>query len=137
MDLKGVSQYLPLVVYDGYCLLCNRMIRFLLEADKKGRFRFCTLEYFQVCYPDYVDQDRVMLLYRGHMTFGSDAAIGILRELGGKYSVLASLISLFPHLLREWCYRLIADRRYSWFGKSKACVLPPENWKSRFLDAAD
>jgi len=134
MDLKGASQQHPLVVYDGYCLLCNRIIRFLLEADKKERFRFCKMEYFQTCYPNHVDQDRVMLLYRGQMSFGSDAATDILRELGGKYSVLASLISLFPRFLCEWGYRFIADRRYVWFGKSNACILPPQNWKSRFLD---
>jgi predicted DCC family thiol-disulfide oxidoreductase YuxK len=137
MDLRDVSQHHPLVVYDGYCLLCNRVIRFLLETDKKGRFRFCTLEYFQTQYPGHTDQDRVMLFYRNHMTFGSDAAIRILRELGGKYSVLASVTALFPRFLREWGYRYIADRRYAWFGKSNACILPPENWKSRFLDAAE
>jgi len=106
----------------------------VLQADKKERFRFCTLEYFQSMYPDQANQDRVMFLYGQKMSFGSDAAIDILQELGGMYRVLSIVMSLLPHFLREFVYQFIAVRRYTWFGKSHACILPPKSWQSRFLD---
>lgn len=134
MDILQISERYPIIVYDGYCLLCDRIIQIVVQADKKERFRFCTLEYFRTLYPDQAQQDRVMLLYHHRMSFGSDAAIDILRELGGMYRVFSVAVSFFPQILREWVYQFIAIRRYAWFGKSNACIIPPTSWRSRFLD---
>lgn len=134
MNIMQISESHPVIVYDGYCLLCDRIIQFVLKADKKERFRFCTLEYFCTLYPDQAQKDRVMLLYHHRMSFGSDAAIDIMRELGGVNRLFSVVASFFPHVLREWVYQFIAARRYAWFGKSHTCIMPPTAWKSKFLD---
>ena len=33
-----------LVLYDGVCALCNRLVRFLLKHDRKDVFRFAPLQ---------------------------------------------------------------------------------------------
>ena len=34
----------PVIVYDGVCLLCSRWVRFLLEHDRHGRYRFASMQ---------------------------------------------------------------------------------------------
>src|SRR4029079_3061256 len=34
----------PIVLYDGVCGLCNRLVQFLLKHDKQGRLRFASLQ---------------------------------------------------------------------------------------------
>jgi predicted DCC family thiol-disulfide oxidoreductase YuxK len=34
----------PIVLYDGVCGLCNRLVRFVLDRDRDGVFRFASLQ---------------------------------------------------------------------------------------------
>src|ERR687895_261942 len=34
----------PIILYDGVCGLCNRLVQFLLKRDKRGRLRFASLQ---------------------------------------------------------------------------------------------
>ncbi len=34
----------PIILYDGVCGLCDRLVRFTLERDANGRFRFASLQ---------------------------------------------------------------------------------------------
>ena len=34
----------PIILYDGVCGLCNRLVKFLLNHDKDGRLRFASLQ---------------------------------------------------------------------------------------------
>ena len=64
----------------------------------------------------------------------SDAAIEILRGLGGLWRALASLFAPLPHGVRNWAYNLVARNRYRIFGKYDSCPLPEEKHRHRFLD---
>jgi predicted DCC family thiol-disulfide oxidoreductase YuxK len=39
-----------------------------------------------------------------------------------------------PRPLRDWIYNLVARRRYRWFGKREACMVPTPALRARFLD---
>ncbi len=62
----------------------------------------------------------------------SDAAVAILRDLGGAYRLLA-LFRFLPRFLRDATYDWIAAHRYRWFGKLEACRLPRMGEEKRFL----
>src|SRR3954466_1711643 len=34
----------PIILYDGVCGLCNRLTRFVIRRDPRGRFRFASLQ---------------------------------------------------------------------------------------------
>ena len=34
----------PIVLYDGVCGLCNRLVRFILNRDRRDHFRFAALQ---------------------------------------------------------------------------------------------
>ena len=34
----------PVIVFDGICVLCNGWVRFLLKHDREGRYRFAAMQ---------------------------------------------------------------------------------------------
>ena len=135
----------PIILYDGVCGLCNRLVQFVLKRDSRDRFRFAAwqspfaagiLEKFGA---DPRDLDTVYVV----LNFGqpdvqlaarSDAVILILRELGGAWKPVSLLLRLLPRWLRDWGYNLVARYRYRIFGKYDSCPLPQEKDKPKFLD---
>jgi predicted DCC family thiol-disulfide oxidoreductase YuxK len=43
-DEECASGAHPVLLYDGVCGLCNRLVQFILRRDRAGRFRFASLQ---------------------------------------------------------------------------------------------
>ncbi|HUF60502.1 MAG TPA: DCC1-like thiol-disulfide oxidoreductase family protein [Verrucomicrobiales bacterium] len=137
----------PIVFYDGECGLCDRMVRTLLQIDRKKRLRFASLQgetAQRMVVPVAKREGRELLggmaLLRGEpgsgagaaLEFDSAAALGCLEEAGGLWRVFG-LLRLAPRFFRDAVYRWAAKRRYRWFGKAEVCSLPKAEDRSRFL----
>lgn len=135
----------PIILYDGVCGLCNRLVQFLLKHDKHGRLRFASLQSdfaekvlrrhgFDAKDLDTVhvvenyDQPGERVLQR------SDAILRAGRELGGFWTASSSVARIVPRPLRDLVYRFVATNRYRVFGKYDSCMLPDPSQRSRFLD---
>ena len=135
----------PIILYDGVCGLCNRLVKFLLKHDKDSRLRFASLQSqfaekvlrrhgFDAKDLDTVhvvenyDQPGERVLQR------SDAILRAGRELGGFWGTSSSVAKVVPRPIRDLVYRFVATNRYSVFGKYDTCMLPDPNQRSRFLD---
>jgi predicted DCC family thiol-disulfide oxidoreductase YuxK len=135
----------PILLYDGVCGLCNRLVQFILRRDRNAVFRFASLQsalaasilarhsaspsaldtVYAVVNPELPDE---YLLSR------SDAAVFILKRLPAAWPSIAFLIQLVPKFLRDAAYNVIARNRYAIFGRSKVCALPRDQDRARFLD---
>ena len=132
----------PILLYDGVCGLCNRLVQFVLKRDSSRHFRFASLQsdfasrILQRHGLDPNDLDTVYLVEPGErLTARSDAVISVLRRLGGFWRALALLLRALPKSLRDWGYDIIARSRYRIFGKHDSCLLPEEKYRDRFLDS--
>src|SRR5262245_62865428 len=134
----------PIILYDGVCGLCNQLNGFVLARDPAGRFRFASLqsaiagEILTRHGRDPRDLDTLYLVLDPgrpdeRLLRKSDAALWILRELGGAWRMTAAL-RLVPRWLRDLGYDLVARTRYRLFGRYEACPLPDPRPRSRFLD---
>jgi predicted DCC family thiol-disulfide oxidoreductase YuxK len=56
----------------------------------------------------------------------SDGAIHVVAVLGGLWSV-AKLARWVPRTWRNALYRLLARKRYRWFGRRDECYLPEQD----------
>ena len=128
----------PLVLYDGYCNLCSGAVQFILKNEKRPDIYFLSLQSPKL--KTYVPElnltqvpDSVLLFENGNLFKESTAALKISGKLKFPYHICKYMIYI-PRFLRDPVYRLIANNRYSWFGKKASCFIPAENWKSRFLD---
>lgn len=134
------------VLYDGVCGLCSRLVSFLLPRDRRRRLRFAALQ-GQVAAtilarhgiaPAAGDPQSIVLVQfpntpSERLYFRSSAALRIVRTLPAAWPALALLLAL-PRFLRDWGYDRVANNRYRIFGRLDACTLPsPEN-RARFLD---
>jgi len=127
------------IVFDGVCALCSRWVRFLLRFDRRGRYRFAAMqgtEGRRLLAGHGLDPDDPMsflLLEDGHAWTDTDAIVRVLRGLGGAWRI-AGMLSWLPKHWRDAAYRALARNRYRWFGRHKACYLPPAEQAWRFLD---
>ena len=132
-----------LVLYDGVCGLCKRLVAFLLRHDRNDQFRFAPLQspLAQTLLHRYgldpKDFDSVVVI----ADFGqpseraltrSAAALLSLDRLGSLWRV-AGLGKLIPLSLREVLYDFIARHRYQVFGKYAECPLPRREDQNKFL----
>jgi len=135
----------PIILYDGVCGLCNRMVQFLLIHDKAGRLRFASLQSDFAAQVlgrhgfDAKDLDTVHVVENydqpgERVLQRSDAILRAGRELGGFWGASSSVAGVVPRALRDLVYRLVATNRYRMFGKYDSCMLPDPNQRSRFLD---
>ena len=128
-----------IVVFDAQCLLCNGSVHFLLRHDRRGVFRFASIQ--GAAGGDLlakaglkVDGLQTMLLVDGDRVWQQSAAIlRVAHGLGWPWR-LAWIGWLVPAPLRDALYRWVARNRYWMFGRSDTCLLPPPGHAARFLD---
>ena len=133
-----------IILYDGFCGLCARVVQFVLPRDRRTFFAFAAiqseigsskirahgadpaaLETFFILADPGTDTERLLSK--------STAAFYMLRQLGGVWRLL-SWGRILPRVVRDFGYDLVAKRRYRWFGKLDSCAVPKPEWRARFLD---
>ena len=127
------------VVFDAQCLLCNAWVQFLLRHDCKGMFKFASIQGVtgQALLARAglrVEDLQTLLLVDGPRSWQHTSAIfRVLHGLGWPWR-MAWVAWLVPAPLRDALYRWLARNRYRLFGRSETCILPPADFKTRFLD---
>tara|TARA_B100000700_G_scaffold236593_1_gene262488 strand:- start:146 stop:580 length:435 start_codon:yes stop_codon:yes gene_type:complete len=124
-----------IVFYDGYCILCNRTIDFVIKYDKKEKILFAslqsdyaisTLSKLKYKSENIKNIDNVIYLQNTIVKIKSDAILSILSDMGGVYH-LSKIFYCIPRFIRNYLYDQIANRRYKWFGKRDTCRIPTKN----------
>jgi predicted DCC family thiol-disulfide oxidoreductase YuxK len=133
----------PVLLYDGVCGFCNKSVQLILDHDQRGTLRFAALQsdYGQSVIERHAELRGVdSVVFVEQATGGervhtrSDAALKVASYLGGFWKLFLAA-KVLPRGLRDYCYDLFARNRYKFFGKYDACMLPPPEVRSRFLDA--
>ncbi len=130
----------PVILFDGECLLCDRVVRFILANDPHGVFRFAPLHSQSArrllanAVGETSSGETIVLIEDGVRFVRSDAVLRILRRLRRRWAWLAGLLSMLPESLRDALYRWVAANRYRWFGQRNVCSIPPPGYAERFLE---
>lgn len=133
----------PVLLFDGECGLCQRLVRRLLAIDRRGTLRFAPLQGaaaqtwlrergqpprdFQslIFLPEGLDGDG------GHLR-KTDGVIAALHAVG--HSRLARCLRLLPRPVRDGAYRIVARTRRRIFGAGQPGRPVDPKWQRRFLD---
>src|SRR4030095_10576702 len=133
-----------LLLYDGECGLCDRVVQAVLERDRRGEFHFASLQSAVAARqlarfggsPTGLDTFVVIGNYQAkqatHLT-RARAALFVLAALGWPWRA-AGVLRVLPVGLLDRAYAPAARHRYRFFGKSDGCVLPTPEHQQRFLD---
>jgi len=128
-----------IVLFDGVCNLCNYSVTLIIKKDKKDIFRFAALQseigrhLIQKYHIDTSKLDSILLIEGKYYSYKSTAALRIAKYLKGWYSLFYVFI-IFPPIVRNFFYDIIAKNRYKWFGKKESCMIPTPELKAKFLE---
>jgi predicted DCC family thiol-disulfide oxidoreductase YuxK len=133
------------ILYDGVCGLCNRLVQFVLKRDRGDVFRFASLQSNfakdvlsrRGLIPEGLDTMYVVF-HRGESSekvfSRSDAALAVAQHLRGIWRPLGGIGRVFPRFFRDFLYNRIARNRYRIFGKYDTCPLSTPDQSAKFLD---
>ena len=135
----------PILLYDGVCGLCNRLVQFVLRHDREDQFRFASLQSPIALEALARHGESASDLNTFYVALGcgepeetllarSEAVGYVLRALGGRWRVCGRLWMFFPQRLRDAFYNLVARNRYRIFGKLDICPVPDPRHRGKFLD---
>jgi predicted DCC family thiol-disulfide oxidoreductase YuxK len=138
------SQGAHLVLYDGVCGLCSRLLQFLFGHDHRAVFNFASLQSATGKTtvarwggdPEDLTSFYVVADFRtpaARVFTRSDAALFIAGELGWPWKALRAA-RILPKALRDALYDLVARTRYRVFGRYEQCQLPRPEFRGRFID---
>jgi predicted DCC family thiol-disulfide oxidoreductase YuxK len=132
----------PVILFDGVCHLCAASVKFVIERDPAGYFRFARLqsEYARRILAEYnaVDSglDSVILINRGKLYRKSRAVLRTALHLNRGWPLMGVFL-LVPRFIADPVYDWIGRHRYRWFGRMGNCWLPVTDQRWRFLDLED
>lgn len=144
----------PVILFDGVCNLCNAMVRWVVEHDADGWFRFAPLQ--SEAARRLLDAGAeasaeteaakgasrtasagpagtMALVDQAGVHFRSTAALRVAKRLEFPWSLLGWL-SVVPRPLRDAVYDCVARNRYRWFGRRATCPIPGPDLAKRLLD---
>jgi predicted DCC family thiol-disulfide oxidoreductase YuxK len=134
----------PVLLYDGDCGLCNRLVRLLLRSDRAGRLHYAPLQgaaaqgYLRAQGLPTEDFDSLVFIpdwekpAQGAYLLRTDGALAAAAVVGGGWRMITWL-RVLPGGLRDFGYRLVARFRYALFGQYRPTPLPDPTWARRFL----
>jgi predicted DCC family thiol-disulfide oxidoreductase YuxK len=125
-----------IILFDGECNFCSFWVKYVIKRDKKDAFRFTSLqsekgkELLQQ-YNLQADLSTVVLIKNQTAKTKSSAALHILKDLGGFYS-LGIVLIVIPKFMRDGVYDVIAKNRKKLL-KNESCIFPAEQIKKKFI----
>ncbi|GAE32202.1 thiol-disulfide oxidoreductase DCC family protein [Alkalihalobacillus hemicellulosilyticus] len=126
-----------IVLIDGDCHICNQSVQFIIKRDPDAQFQFASLqsELGQQLLTNHKissSTNSMVLIENNRHYLRSTAVLRICKQLKGLWK-LSYIAIIFPRILRDAVYRIVANNRYKWFGKKDQCPIPTPEMQKRFL----
>lgn len=124
--MKPTSNQTHLILFDGYCNLCNGAVQFVIKRDKKKLFQFASLQselgqtILRTNHLPAANFNTLILVKNGSLYTYSTAVLQIAKDLSGLWPIFYCAI-IIPTKIRNSLYQMIAKNRYRWFGKKNQC----------------
>jgi len=126
-----------IILFDGDCNFCNYWVKYVIERDKKDKFRFTSLQSdtgkeLLKQYNLKDDLETVVLIENNKAKTKSTVALHIFKELGSIYQMVMIFI-IVPKFIRDAVYSLVAKYRKRLM-KNESCLIPNQEVKDKFLE---
>lgn len=132
----------PLILVDGTCIFCNRLVRWLLARDRARVFRFAHVQgptgraALARAGIDPPDLDGVYVVLdpggpREQLLVDGAAARVIYPRV---MPIVGALVRVVPLALLNLFYRAFARVRYRIFGQASQCLVPTAAERARFVE---
>lgn len=125
-----------IVLFDGHCVLCNGFARFLIKRNRNKIFKLGTIQSEKgrqiiAKYKELKGVDSIVLFMDNKVFTKSKAALRIFAYT--PYWKWTQILRIFPPVILDYIYDVIAGRRYKWFGRNDVCKIPSQEEKEHYL----
>ena len=137
------KRFLPLLLFDGECILCNRLVQFILRQEKQaglffGSLQSTTGQLIRQSNPALTCADSLLVVTaingRGAVVYlKSEAVLFIITHLKYPWRLL-TMFKIFPRFFLDRMYDFIAVYRFKIWGRTTQCLIPEPADQSRFID---
>ena len=138
-NIARIPKGKKIILFDGFCNLCDASVQLIIKRDSKDIFRFVSLQSeFGEFIINHIGVNRFktdsIILFEPNKGYycKSQAAINIAKHLGGLYPLL-SLFKCIPTFILDIVYDFIAKHRYKWYGKKSHCLIPSNEILQKFI----
>ena len=127
-----------IILFDGVCNLCNKLVNFIIKRDSKNIFQFAAIQSDtgqQLLLQDKLNSNypySLILIEGGRYYIRSTAILKIIKNLKTFWKLLYIFI-IIPPFVRDSIYNYFAKNRYKWFGQRKSCKVPEPEFIDKFL----
>jgi predicted DCC family thiol-disulfide oxidoreductase YuxK len=117
-----------IVFFDAKCILCNRSVQFILNADKSESIHVAALQselgkQIMKNHDLQADQFNTILYWDSHKLYKkSSASLKIARDMKTWLS-FTHIFILLPKVIRDGIYNWISRNRFRWFGRTDSCLI--------------
>ena len=133
-----MSEPCSIIVFDGECAFCDRSVKWIINHDPRGIFRFAArqspagqrLLAEHGLPPEGVES--LILIEGARISTHSTGTLRIASKLPFPWK-LAGVFLLVPRPVRDFFYKAVAKRRYRIAGTLQACSVPTPEQSRRIL----
>ena len=127
----------PIIIFDGYCVLCSGWANFVLRQDRAGTFRLLPAQsaFGHALYVHFgldTKNYETNILLADVAWLKSEGSIRMAEGLGFPWALVA-VFRVLPLKLRDKLYDLVARNRFRLFGRRDTCYVPTVDHSDRFL----
>ena len=114
------------IVFDGYCVLCDNFVKWIAKKDKDHKIHFTTFEsdYINKNYSEIKLKNSVIVINSKKNFFKKSEAVILCLKTIDYNKTLIAILEIIPKTILDIGYSLVAFLRYKIFGKKKICSLP-------------
>ena len=114
------------IVFDGYCVLCDNFVKWIAKKDKDHKIHFTTFEsdYINKNYSEIKLKNSVVVINSKKNFFKKSEAVILCLKTIDYNMTLITILEIIPKTILDIGYSLVAFFRYKIFGKKKICSLP-------------
>ena len=140
--MNNLKEFLPLMLFDGECMLCNRLVQFILRHQKKpfffGSLQSTVGQLVRQSAESKISSDALLVVTdiietRPVVQIKSAAVWFILARLKFPWRLLI-VFKLLPYFISDRLYDLVAAYRYKIWGRTERCLIPDPVYQQRFID---
>ena len=124
-----------IIVFDGYCVLCDNFVKWIAKKDKYNKIYFTTFEsdYINKNYSEIKLKNSVVVINSKKNFFKKSEAVILCLKTIDYNKTLIAVLEIIPKTILDIGYSLVAFFRYKIFGKKKICSLPNTIISKRIL----
>ncbi|MBX2952005.1 MAG: DUF393 domain-containing protein [Leadbetterella sp.] len=125
---------MPVLFFDGECVLCNGVARRVAESNPSGNIRFASLQGAyagRTLKKDLLTAETLVFIDTDRLFTRSEAVFEVLRHLPAWRWL--RVFRFIPRGLADKLYDFVAARRIRWFGRQTDCRILPPGLKERFI----